>query len=253
MKKATLLLVLTILSIGQLKSQNVLDQDDVYTVDSLGTNDICFHTNMSLIDTSLYTQIVENVKRGIHATGEYIKFENVEFRVLVFPERTIPRLGMSGVAPNTNQIYILFDPDHPKLDEAINTHIFQTIPHEYHHTMRYRTVGFGKNLFEALVSEGLACHFAMEVCQTEAPEYCVAYTEKEIEKWMEEAKSMWFNEEFDYYDWFVGRTKPRNIGYAIGFSLVNEYIEQHPEMKASTLYATPAENFLPQRPGVKIY
>ena len=151
MKKATLLLVLTLLSIGQIQSQNVLDQDDVYSVDSLGTNAICFHTNMSLIDTSFYTQIVENVKRGIRATGEYIIFENVEFRVLVFPERTIPRIGMSGVAPNTSQIYILLDPDHPKLDEAINTHIFQTIPHEYHHTMRYRTVGFGKNLFEALV------------------------------------------------------------------------------------------------------
>jgi len=163
----------------------------------------------------------------------------------VFPERTIPRLGMSGVAPNTTQIYILLDPDHPKLDEAINTHIFQTIPHEYHHTMRYRTVGFGENLFEALISEGLACHFAMEVCQIDAPEYCVAYNEQEIKKWISEAEKMWFDKEFDYYDWFVGRTKPRNIGYAIGFRLVKDYLEQHSGETASSLYATSAERFLP--------
>jgi len=144
MKNVFVLLVFSLICCGQLKAQNVLNQDDVYIVDSVGTNPICFHTNMSLVDSSFYKQITENVRKGINATDKYIKFENVEFRVLVFPERTIPRLGMSGVAPNTTQIYILLDPDHPKLDEAINTHIFQTIPHEYHHTMRYRTVGFGE-------------------------------------------------------------------------------------------------------------
>lgn len=252
MKKTLLFIVITLLSYVQLKSQNVLNQDDVYFVDSLGSNPICFHTNMSLIDTVLYTQIVENIKKGIEATDKYIEFENVEFRVLVFPERTIPRLGMSGVAPNTKQIYILLDPDHPKLDEAINTHIFQTIPHEYHHTMRYRTAGFGENLFEALISEGLACHFAMEVCQIDAPEYCVAYSEQEIDRWVSEAKRMWFQKEFDYYDWFVGRTKPRNIGYAIGYSIVEDYFKEHPEEKASTLYATPAESFLSQSNEVEI-
>jgi len=252
MRKTILLIVITLLSNGRLISQNVLNQDDVYMVDSLGTNPICFHTNMSLIDTSFYTQIIENVKMGICATDKFIKFENVEFRVLVFPERTIPRIGMSGVAPNTKQIYILLDPDHPKLDEAINTHIFQTIPHEYHHTMRNRTVGNSGNLFEALISEGLACYFAMEVCQIDAPKYCVAYSEQEIERWVSEAKKMWFQKEFDYFDWFVGRTKPRNIGYAIGYSLVGEYLENHPKEKASTLYATPAAKFLPQSKQVEI-
>ncbi len=106
------------------------------------------------------------------------------------------------------------DPDHPKLNEAINTHIFQTIPHEYHHTVRNRTVGFGENLFDALISEGLSCHFAMEVCNIDAPEYFVVYSKKIIGEWMSEAEKIWFQKEFDYYDWFVGRSKPKNIGYA---------------------------------------
>jgi uncharacterized protein YjaZ len=242
-----ILLIIIIFFVSQLNSQNVLNQDDVYFVDSIATNTICFHTNMRLIDNFYYAQIIKSIKSGVIATGNIIEFKNIEFRVLVFPERTIPRIGMSGVAPNTHQIYILLDPDHPKLNEAINIHIFQTIPHEYHHTMRYRTVGFGKNLFEALISEGLACHFAMEVCQIDPPEYCVAYTEKELDKCLDEAKRIWFQQEFDYYDWFVGRTKPKNIGYAMGYSLVEDYMKKHPGKKASALYATPAEKFLPQQ------
>jgi len=229
------------------KSSDVLDQDDVYLVDKVGTNDICFHTNISLVDTIYFSQIIKNIKKGIEATNKYIEVKDVEFRVVVFPERTIPRIGMSGVAPNKEQIYILLDPDHPKLDEAINIHIFETIPHEYHHTMRYRTVGFGESLFESLISEGLACHFAMEVCDIEAPKYCVAYSKEQLDEWIAKAEIMWFNKEFDYFDWFVGRTKPRNIGYAIGYSLVKDYLNNHLDETPSILYSTKANQFLPTK------
>lgn len=226
-------------------SQNVLDQDDVHFVDSAGSNSIYFHTNMSLIDEGYYDEIVHNIKKGLDSTSNYIQVENVEFRVLVFPERTIPRIGMSGVAPNERQIYILLDDNHPKLDEAINKHIYETIPHEYHHTMRYRTIGFGQNLFESLISEGLACHFAMQVCNIDPPKYCVAYDEETLNEWTLTAEKEWFNEEFDYYDWFVGRDKPRNIGYAIGFRLVQDYLDKHPGETAASLHSIKAINFLP--------
>jgi uncharacterized protein YjaZ len=44
----------------------------------------------------------------------------------------------------------------------------------------------------------------------------------------------------------VGRTKPRNIGYTIGFSIVNDYFQANPKQKAASLYATPASYFLPE-------
>ena len=132
---------------------------------------VFFHRNMSQVDSSYYPAIIKNIKLGIDSTSKIIEVKNVEFRVIVFPERTIPRLGMSGAAPNDTHIYILLNPNHPKFDEAINTHIVQTIPHEYHHTLRYRTVGYGNNLFEAMISEGLACFFAMEVCKIDTPVY----------------------------------------------------------------------------------
>lgn len=229
--------------VSSVSAQNVLDQNDVYAVDSIGSNSICFHKNMNLVSPAFHSQIVSNIKSGILLTSKKVEVTGVEFRVLVFPERTIPRIGMSGVAPDKKHIYILLDPDHPKLCEAINTHIIETIPHEYHHTLRKRNTVYGNNLFETLISEGLACHFAMEVCDIGPPKYCVAYSRQEIEKWTTEAQKIWFETDFDYSDWFVGRTKPRNIGYAIGYKMVDEYLRGHSGSLASTLYATPASAF----------
>ena len=224
-KKYVLLLLFLPLSFCN-SQQNVLNQDDVILVDSLRTSKIYFHRNMSSVDSIYHPQIIRNIKLGIDSTNKIIEFKEVEFRVLVFPERTIPRLGMSGAAPNVKQIYILLNPSHPKFDEAINIHIIQTIPHEYHHTLRNRTVGYGNNLFESMISEGLACHFAMEVCKIDTPEYCQALSEEQYKLWKEKAEKIWFNREFDHLEWFVGlrKTIPKNTGYTIGFKLVSDYL-----------------------------
>jgi uncharacterized protein YjaZ len=244
-KKYVLLLLLFQFSFCY-SQQNVLNQDDVILVDSLRTNKIYFHRNMSLVDSLYYPQIIRNIKLGIDSTSKTIKVKDVEFRVLVFPERTIPRLGMSGAAPNDKHIYILLNPSHSKFDDAVNVHIIQTIPHEYHHTLRHRTVGYGNNLFESMISEGLACFFAMEVCEIDTPRCTKALTKEQFIEWQAKAEIMWFEEEFDFLEWFVGLKKmiPRNTGYAIGFSIVMDYLKKHPGETAASLYATPADSFL---------
>ncbi len=240
------LIFLIITSSGCKPQQNVLNQDDVFLVDSLRTNKICFHRNMSSVDSSYYPQIIKSIKQGIDTTSKVIDLQDVEFRVLVFPSKTIPRIGMSGAAPNEKQIYILLDPAHPKFDEAITTHIIQTIPHEYHHTLRYRTVGYNNSLFESMITEGLACHFAIEVCKIDTPFYCKALTEEQFREWKSKAEKMWFNPEYDYLEWFVGlkKTIPPNTGYTIGFRMVSDYFKNHPGQSAATSYKTPADKFL---------
>ncbi|MCI0515468.1 DUF2268 domain-containing protein [candidate division KSB1 bacterium] len=231
------------------QNQQVLNQDDVFIIDSLRTNKICFHRNMSLVDSAHYPQIIKSIKLGIDTTSKVMDVTDVEFRVLVFPSKTIPRIGMSGAAPNDRQIYILLDPAHPKFDEAISTHIVQTIPHEYHHTLRYRTVGYGNNLFESMISEGLACHFAIDVCKIDTPFYCKALTDEQFKAWKTKAAKIWFNPEYDHLEWFVGlkKTIPANTGYTIGFSMVSDYLKNHPGETAASLYDTPADKFLEQR------
>jgi uncharacterized protein YjaZ len=246
MTKQIPILLLLLCSVSLAVSQNVLNQDDVYVVDSLHSNRICFHRNMKLVDARLYSTIVRSIKLGIDTVCKVIALDSVEFRVLVFPERTIPRIGMSGAAPNGRQIYILLDPAHPKFNEAITIHIVQTIPHEYHHVLRYRTVGFGDNLFESMISEGLACHFALQVCKADTPDYCDALTVDQFKEWKAKAEKVWFEKEFDYLEWFVGlkKTIPAHAGYTIGFALVENYLKKHPQSSAASLYATPASAFL---------
>ena len=248
MNRLLLALCLVFCSFHGAQCQNVLNQDDVHLVDSSGTNRICFHRNMDLVDASRYSTIVRSIKLGIDTVSKVIPLDSVEFRVMVFPERTIPRIGMSGVAPNGRQIYILLDPSHRKFDEAITTHIVETIPHEYHHVLRYRTVGFGENLFESMISEGLACHFAIQVCHVDTPAYCQALSSEQFTEWKAKAAKVWFEKEFDYLEWFVGlkKTIPANAGYTIGFSLVADYLKKHPESTAATLYAARASALLPK-------
>jgi len=242
------IIITSLTLLGSCKEEQVLNQDDVVLVDSLGTNKIFFHRNMSSVKTLYYPQIIKNIKMGIDSTSKLIEVRDVEFRVMVFPERTIPRIGMSGAAPDDKHIYILLDPDHPKFEEAINVHIVQTIPHEYHHTLRYRTVGYGRNLFESMISEGLACHFAMEVCKIDTPGYCKALSTEQFTEWKGKAEKIWFNPEYDHLEWFVGlkMTIPPNTGYTVGFRMVSEYLHKHPTETAASLYKTPADIFLVQ-------
>jgi uncharacterized protein YjaZ len=225
--------------------QHVLDQDDVVLVDSIGTNGIFFHTNTTAVE-SLRPLIIGKIKIAVESIGRLVEVENVEFRILVFPEKTIPRLGMSGAAPNGEHLYILLDPAHPRLETSLVEGLVPTIAHEFHHTLRHRTVGYGTNLFEALVSEGLADHFSIEVTGIDPPPWFTTFTDDEIRKWRKKAETVWFDQPYDHLAWFIGLNSdiPRGTGYAIGFQIVGEYLQAHPGESAATLYDEPADSFL---------
>jgi len=224
----------------------VLDQDDVVLAETIGSNSICFHRNTACVD-SLKPLILDRLRRSVREIGCFIAFENVEIRVMVFPERTLPSKGMSGAAPNAEQIYILLDPDHPRLATSLSEEMVATLAHEYHHTSRKRTARFSSNLFEAIVSEGLAEHFVMEVTGAPPP-WAEPVDEDLFAHWRVEAEKDWFNPEYDYLAWFIGLNSdiPRGTGYEIGRRLIGEYLDAHPGERASALYGAPAEVFLPR-------
>jgi len=244
------LIIFILLSIGcdeSLPQDNVLDQDDVVCVESVGTNRICFHTNTKSID-SLKPLIIARIKEGIKEISRLIVVEDVEFRVIIFPERTIPHKGMSGASPNNEHIYILLDPHHPRLYRSLDEELIATLAHEYHHTVRRRSVGYGNNLFDSIVSEGLAEHFTIEVTQ-EQPPWITPIKEEEFLYWRSEAEKVWFNKKYNHLAWFIGLNSeiPRGTGYEIGRRLIADYLNIHSDKKASTLYATESKEFLPNK------
>ena len=66
--------------------------------------------------------------------------------------------GIGGCAPAPGQIQITLDPARYAPEPFI-----RTLVHELHHLIRWDGPGYGKTLGEALVSEGLAGHFVLQV------------------------------------------------------------------------------------------
>ncbi len=75
----------------------------------------------------------------------------------------IPEKGHLGYAPEKGVICITIDPEHPALRANLDMSLERMLAHELHHSARWDGPGYGATLGEALVSEGLAGHFAQEV------------------------------------------------------------------------------------------
>jgi len=215
--------------------ENILDQDDVVLVDSIGTNRITFNRNTTVVE-SLKPLIINRIKLAVDSVSRIIEMKNVEFRVTVFPEPTMPHSGMSGVAPDTQHIYLLLNPSNKNLNWGIREELIPTVAHEFHHTMRHRTEGYGTTLYEALISEGLAEHFTMELIG-KVPPWAEKAAEMDFGYWLSEAEKFWFDSTYNYSAWFTGREGiPPGTGHRLGAYIVEKYLKAHPKERASMLY-----------------
>jgi uncharacterized protein YjaZ len=136
------------------------------------------------------------------------------------------------------------DPDNVNFENSLENEFFTTLGHELHHCMRWRTVGYGSTLLEALVTEGLACHFEIELRPGIIPFYATALEEEEISDLLAKAISSFSDTNYSHDEWFFGQNDaiPLHAGYTLGFELVSRYIRQQ-HREASQLYDEPAESF----------
>ncbi len=158
--------------------------------------------------------------------------------------RVIPGWGVGGFTLNAANVELAVD---PRLDDAL---LAQRLPqmaaHELHHVARYRGPGYGQTLLEALVSEGLADHYAVDLLAI-VPPWSRALSASDLELWLERAREELDSPGYDHGAWFIGRgTMPVWAGYSIGFELVSRYRAAHPGATAASLVDTPAEAFRPR-------
>jgi uncharacterized protein YjaZ len=93
-------------------------------------------------------------------------------------------------------------------------------------------------LLDALVSEGLADHFSVEVTGEDAPPWAVALTHEQLAAMSARAREEYDNSRYDHRAWFFGSEEsaiPRWTGYSLGFQLMGDYLERHPTTRASAL------------------
>jgi uncharacterized protein YjaZ len=118
------------------------------------------------------------------------------------------------------------------------------LAHELHRPSRWDGPGYGETLGDALVSEGLAGHFAQEVYGGE-PEPWEQLPSSVWRPYLAKAKADWLNTEYDHIGWFFGSQDfPRWLGYSLGYQVVRQFLSTHDTARASGLVHAPSVGFL---------
>lgn len=193
---------------------------------------------LGVIETS-FIEALEQIRKKINIS-------NIDIVVYDNPDHAIKEIGIGGCAPTPNLIFVSLDPKFPNLAKSIENELKRTLAHELHHCMRQRSVGYGDTLLEALVTEGLADHFNLEVYKGRPHPWDTNLSDEQIKNYLEKAKTKFNDKNYDHNSWFFGSKEeniPRWTGYTLGFTIVKKYLEKNLDKKPSELYSTKAEEF----------
>ena len=188
-------------------------------------------------------QISDSLRVGLEHIEQELSLPSIDVVVVDDPHSAIPETGVGGSAPTAHLLYIYVDPEFTDLDKTLDFEIRSTLAHELHHCARWANIGYGSTLLEAIVSEGLADHFDIEINGGVPKLWDTAIQREGLETLLEMAKLEFTNSDYDHAAWFYGSAKiPRWAGYSLGFKLVGDYM-QKTQKKASELVSEPASSF----------
>lgn len=157
--------------------------------------------------------------------------------------QVIPEKGHLGYSPEPGIVYITVDPKNLSFCSNHNNSLERMFAHELHHAARWAGPGYGFTLGEAIVSEGLAGHFTLELFGGE-PEPWESLNEVEIQSHILRTRKDWDRTDYDHNAWFYGTSNlPRWLGYTVGFNLVTRFLLANPHLRASTLTNVNAKAF----------
>lgn len=197
-------------------------------------------------ELSVYVKYLKKVVNDAHRDAvKLLPIKDVKVFIRHDPSSVILELGVGGYTPDGNEVRISVDAQQPKFIRTVIPSVYRTLLHEFHHTARWRGPGYGKTLFEALVTEGLADHFELEVTNKSLQPWDKALSAKDIKALLTRAGKE-LGKEYSHSDWFYGSKKrkiPRWTGYSLGFSIVGEYLKNNPDKKPSSLYSSNAQEY----------
>lgn len=197
---------------------------------------------------SQFTQSIEQrAKELVSKITEKILLGPVDIIFYDSPEETIKEIGIGGYSPNAYTLLVYLNPEFANFNKTINEQTERILAHELYHCMRWKGPGYGTTLLEALISEGLADHFDMEINHQDPQFWDLALTKHQLQIIRKKAQKEYYNTNYNHTDWFFGSPEkniPKYSGYALGFQLVNNYLKAHSDKKASGLYSVKAKDIL---------
>lgn len=150
----------------------------------------------------------------------------------------IPEWGIAGCAPAPGIVEITLNPD--RFQPAL---MLRTLIHELHHAIRWDGPGYGRSLGDALVSEGLAGHFVLQVLGGKPDPWDATTAVPGLAR---RAMNEWARLDYDHPRWFLGKGDIRKwAGYGLGHRLVAEHLAEDPQQDPVTLAWAKSEGFRP--------
>ena len=189
------------------------------------------------------SRIRAEIDAAFDAIARIMRPPRVDIVIHQIPHWPVPELGFGGSTPSCNTIFLGFDTAHPAMEERLVGGLRRVVVHEAHHALRQAGPGYGTRLAEALVSEGLADHFTLEVLAGAPDPWCRALADGDLARAAAAAEPVLWDPGIDLARWFCGDR--RGIlpwsGYSLGWWLVDRYLAQTPDARASRLACVPAE------------
>jgi hypothetical protein len=188
--------------------------------------------------TLLLPQIRATAREAVARVSEHADLPRFDLVVKAQPGGGIPDWGVGGYAPAPGLIEVTLNPD--RFDAAL---LLRTLVHEMHHLIRWDGPGYGRSLGEALVSEGLAGHFVLQVLGGKPDPWDAVTPAAGVAR---QAMNEWARLDHDHARWFLGKGDLRKwTGYGLGHRLIAEHLAQAQGDDAVTLSTTRADAFRP--------
>lgn len=174
-----------------------------------------------------------------------LNLSDVDIVVCDDANRAIQETGVGGWANHAHLLMVYINPASNSLRERLSNELKSTLAHELNHVARWRHVGYKYTLLESMISEGLADHFDVSFNNGTPRPWDTALDKEQLARYLEEAKSVWNDNQYDHAAWFFGSGQiPRWTGYALGFKLVGDYMHRTNEQDVKALVGLSAEKFV---------
>ena len=187
-------------------------------------------------------QLVETTSERV---SSILALSGVTVNVIPSSSRAIGGYGVGGFTPTGSLVEIYIDPSFANLAQVLPDRVPRLTAHELHHAKRWRGPGYGRTLREAIVSEGLADHFAVELFGLPLPPWSEAFPRDDTARYLELARPELGSSSYDHDRWFfnASATLPRWTGYTLGYRVIESYKSSRPGTTAALLVSTPAADF----------
>jgi hypothetical protein len=175
----------------------------------------------------------------------------IDMLVQAVPHWGIPGLGLNGVSYRAGLLALTIDPASPDRERSLAEGLLRRIVvHEVHHCMRMRAgAGARPTLGAAMVNEGLADHFVVEVLGPPPAPWTTPFSEAEWATIRLLAPAARDDRNLQQGRWLYAAGDgplPKWAGYRLGFALVGTYLAQQPGRSAAAAVGEPSGSILDQ-------